>query len=201
MAVSSSKPRTRKYRKPTPERLANIALYYLSRYAASEASLRRVLENRIRRAAMADEFFAADKEAHQALRQAIDRIVETHKTSGAINDAAFAETKVRSLRRAGGSARKITEKLRQKGVSAQHIEKALVEDEAGDPAELEAEAATAFARKRRLGPYRSVSKEQGLDEAGLRSLKAKEFAAMMRAGFAYDVAASVLKTSLADEIE
>jgi SOS response regulatory protein OraA/RecX len=57
----------RTFKKPTPERLANAALYYLSRYAASEASLRRVLENRVRRAAMRDEAFAADREAQAAL--------------------------------------------------------------------------------------------------------------------------------------
>ncbi len=172
----------KKSHRPTPERLANSALYYLSRYAASEASLRRVLENRIRRAAMRDEAFAKDEAAHKELAAAIDKIVETHKRSGALNDAAFAETKLHSLRRAGRSARRITQHLAHKGVKSEVIEAALAEDEDG----AEMKAALALARRRGLGPHRKGGASED------RAVKAKETAAMARAGFSFDIIKKVL---------
>ncbi len=181
--MSSSR---RKPKKPTPERLQNAALFYLGRYAASEASLRRVLENKIRRYAMRDEVFAADKAAQAALLQAIDEIVEKHKKLGVLNDRAYAETKVVSLRRAGGSARRIAQKLAQKGVKGEIIEAALLPEEEGDETVAELAAARAFARKRGLGPYR----KGGASEE--REVKAKEIASMARAGFSYDTAKEIL---------
>ena len=185
--------RRRPYRKPTPERLENIAVYYLSRYAASEESLRRVLENRLRRAKIQDEAFAADHEAQATLRCAIDKIIEKHKNLGALDDAAFAAMKVRSLRRSGSSARRIALYLSQKGVKKDDIASALSsnEDEGGDSAEQEEEAARAFARRRGLGPYRKAG--QGARDAQAEAkVRAKEIASLARAGYSYDTAKRVL---------
>lgn len=173
-------------KRPTPERLANAALYYLSRYAASEGALRRVLGNKIRRAAMADPVFAADKAAQAALAAAIEKIVETHKRTGAINDAAFAETKVSSLRRAGRSARRIAQSLAHKGVAAPLIEAALTANEEEGGGDAEERAARAFARRRGLGPYRKGGASKD------RAVQAKEIASLARAGFAFDVAKKVV---------
>ena len=89
---------------PTVQGLEGTALFYLGRYAASEASLRRVLMNRLQKAARALPQFAADEALNESLRTAIEIIIAKHKKSGALNDAAFAEMKTRSLRRAGRSA-------------------------------------------------------------------------------------------------
>ena len=169
-------------RVPTVEYLGNVALHYLARFAASEAGLRRVLENRLRRAAMTHEDFAADKAAQQTLRDAIETIIIRHKKSGVLDDAAFAAMKTRSLRRAGGSARRIAEKLQHKGIAKPLIAAAL-QPEAGEE-DAERQAALAYAKRRRLGPFR----KQPADEAQRR----KDFAAMARAGFAYDLAAGIL---------
>ncbi|MDD3181601.1 MAG: RecX family transcriptional regulator [Alphaproteobacteria bacterium] len=188
------KPR-RKYRRPTLDYLANSALYYLSRYAASEASLRRVLDNKIRRAIMQDEVFAADHEAQAALRQAIDKIVETHIRTGVINDAAFAEMKVHSLRRAGRSARMITLKLSQKGLKPDVITKALLpEDEGEDPQKAELRAAQSFAKRRALGPYRKrpLSEADVADSQAQTKQTVKDVTTLARAGFSFDVAKKVL---------
>lgn len=169
---------------PTADSLSNVALHYLARFAASEAGLRRVLENRVRRAAMAHEAFAADKAAQATLRAAIETIIARHKKSGVLDDAAFAAMKARSLRRAGGSARRIAEKLQHKGIAKPLIAAALQPEEGLGVAEAERQAALAYAKRRRLGPYR----KQAADEAQRR----KDYAAMARAGFAYAVAATVL---------
>jgi len=176
----------RKPKKPTPERLANSALYYLGRYAASEASLRRVLENRVRRAIMADPVLAADEEARAALAAAIDKIIETHKRTGVLNDAAYAEMKVSSMRRAGRSAKRITQSLTQKGIKGELIEAALVPEEGEDAQDIELKAARSYAKRRGIGPFRKGGPSED------RAIKAKEIASMARAGFSFDTAKQIL---------
>lgn len=178
---------------PTERYLENVALSYLGRYAASEASLKRVLENRLRRAAMRNAEFAADQATQKKLRAAIERIVAAHKKSGALNDAAFAETKTVAMRRAGRSARVIAMTLTQKGVAKSAIEKALRGDEDFDAQAAELKAALAFARKKRLGKFRK-------DPADFDRQR-KEFAAMARAGFASAIVRQVLNSTLEMEEE
>jgi len=172
---------------PTPQNLANVALHYLGRYAASEASLRRVLTNRIRRAAMQHPDFAADADRQKSLRSAIETIIETHKRTGVLNDAAFAAIKINSLRRQGRSRRIIEQKLGVKGIAGTVIQAALVaHDDGAEPQDVEFKAAAAFARRRKLGSFRKVP----VDDDRRR----KEFATMARAGFAVDIIRKVLNT-------
>lgn len=174
---------------PTPEYLSRVALHYLERYAASEASLRRVLNNRIKRAEMCHPEFAADFESKRKLAEAIDTLVAQHKKSGVINDAAFAEMKVNSLRRNGRSARAITQRLYHKGIAADLIEQALApEDEAQDAAELDLKAARIFAKKRGMGPW--------LKKEATPELLRKHVAAMARAGFAFNIIKEALDTDV-----
>lgn len=183
-------------RRPTPDSLSNAAVFYLSRYAASEASLRRVLENKIRRAAAQDDGFAQDAQLHATLRQAIDKIVETHKCTGAINDAAFAQMKVHSLRRSGRSSRAISQKLSQKGIAASHIAQALEPEDGTDLRQADLKAAHAFAKKRSFGPYRKEKPEEAEDKSLLQKRRSKEMASMARAGFPFDLIQQVLGGTL-----
>lgn len=180
----------RRVKVPTPDYLANVALYYLSRFAASEADLRRVLDNRLRRAAMVYPDFAEDKTLQQTLRAAIDSIVEQHKKSGILNDAAFAQMKANALRRAGRSARRITQQLQQRGVEAELVEAALCAADEGNSEESELNAAVALARRRGLGAFRKTggAKAAGTDQ------RRKDFATLARAGFSYDTARKVLES-------
>jgi len=148
---------------PTAERLQNIALFYLSRYAASEASLRRVLHNRMRRAALAHPDFAADHERQAALREAIEKIIETHKRTGAVNDETYAAMKVAGLRRSGRSSRFIQQKLAVKGIKADLTAHSLrtydrdeadIDEDQDDPEAAELKAARAFAKRKKLGQWR-----------------------------------------------
>lgn len=208
-------PRRRSFPIPTQESLSNAALHYLSRFAASEESLRRMLLTKLRRAAAAHPEFAADHDRQAALRLQIEGIVARHKVSGAVNDKAFADMKVASLRRAGKSRRAIRQKLGQKGIPARlisealegHAQDAALDDGAGDAAaQAEWGAALAFARKRRLGPFRAS--ETGAEEGRLEHAKnasirqkvkiAKDAAALIRAGFAPALASKVLGLSRED---
>jgi regulatory protein len=179
---------------PTPKNLANVALHYLGRYSASEASLRRVLQNRIRRAAMDNPDFSADKERMMLLRSAIETIIETHKKTGALNDAAFAETKINSLRRAGRSRRAIEQKLAVKGVKHDVVAAALAQnDDGAEPEAVEFKAALALARRRRLGPFRKTP----VDDDRRR----KDFATLARAGFSSAIARRVLQAEAPEDWE
>jgi regulatory protein len=177
---------------PTKQNLTNVALYYLQRYAASEASLRRVLTNRLIRAAMAHPDFAADHERNTLLRSDIETIIDTHKRTGVLNDQAFAETKVNSLRRQGKSRRIIQMKLGAKGIKNEIVMAALVQyDDGQDPGESEFKAALALARRRKWGPFRTMPADD--------DRKRKDFAAMARAGFSSDIIRHVLKAEIPEE--
>lgn len=178
---------------PTPERLKNIALHYLSRYAASEASLRRVLHNRMRRAVVAHPAWAADPARQAELSAAIEQIIAAHKKSGAVNDTAIAEMKVASLRRSGKSGRFIRQKLQQQGLAKNIVGHALQEhdDEQGDGEAAEVKAALMLCKKRRLGGFRPKERAKEGDAK-------RDFAALARAGFSSNVIRKILDISIDD---
>lgn len=170
---------------PSTQRLHNIALHYLSRFAASEGSLRRVLKNRIMRASIADPAFAADHAKQAQLHIDIETIIEKHRKSGVLNDAAYAETKTHSLRRAGKSRRIIEQKLKIKGIDRELIAKTLAsKDEESDPETVELKAAHILAKRKKLGPYRVTDTDFERHK--------KDVAAMARAGFSLSIIRKVL---------
>ena len=99
--------------------------------------------------------------------------------SGLVDDRRYAEARTASLRRRGGSARLIVAKLAAKGVEREVAAAAL----AGDTDADERAAAKALARRRRLGPYRTRDRAVHRD---------KDLAALVRAGFNYGLARSVI---------
>jgi regulatory protein len=109
----------------------------------------------------------------------IDEVVAKSLKIGLIDDTRYAEARVATLRRRGGSARAIQAKLSAKGVDRSTIAAAL-EGEEGD----EEQAARAFARRRKLGPFRPGERAPYRD---------KDLAAMARAGFRFDVARSIVE--------
>jgi len=157
---------------------------HLARYGTTRAGLLRVLDRRIARwATLTSAGHEAAAQARQTARQLVARLVE----SGAVNDQVFAESRARSLLRAGKSGRAIGAHLAAKGVAA-----ALAADAVPDTADGELAAAAIHARKRRLGPWRRA--------APAPELTRKELGSLARAGFSHDIARRVLALS-ADEAE
>lgn len=163
-------------RKITAAYLDRAALHYLERYASSAENLRRVLHRKVEKRCR----LRGEDPADFALlvEAAMARVVE----AGLVDDSRYAQGKVASLRRRGGSARLIGAKLAGKGVGREVIAAALQGDE-GD----EGAAASAYARRRRLGPFRGER-----DPARDKDLRRKDLAALARAGFGFDVARRVL---------
>lgn len=160
-------------KKPSETGLFNAAVYYLQRYAASVAMLRRFLERRVKRAERAHA--TTWPEAAAWTERAITRLT----AAGALDDTRLAEAKTASLRRAGKSTRMISLKLRQKGFAAE-----LISRSAGDGKAADLEAIETFARKKKLGRYRP--------EAQRQEKRQKDLAALMRAGYAYGLAKTLL---------
>ena len=168
---------------PDAADLHDAALDYLARYAATEAALRRVLERRVdrwarRAAAEADaETIAAQAAAARAIaHQVAARLV----AAGAVNDAAYAQSRARSLLRAGRSRRAAAAHLAAKVVDPATTQSVLPED-----AQTELAAALVLARRRRIGPFRQATPTDPAQ-------RHRELAILARAGFPQDVARRAL---------
>jgi regulatory protein len=145
--------------------------------------LRRVLENKLRRASLHNLQFRDDEVLQGQLRTVIESIVTKHKKTGIINDVAFAQMKTETWRRAGRSARAIRQRLTHKGIAATGIDKALHHQE-DESENAELKAALVFARRRKLGPFFKGTADQ--------DKKRKDFANFARAGFSFDIAKQIL---------
>jgi regulatory protein len=172
MTDDDKKPVRKIPRKVTPAYLQRAAMAYLERYSSSAENLRRVLRRKV------DKRCRLRGEDPAEFHEAIDEVVAKSLRAGLIDDTRYAQARVATLRRRGGSARAIQAKLAAKGVDRSTITDAL-EGEDGD----EESAAHAFARRRKLGPYRPGERAPYRD---------KDLAAMARAGFRFDVARGVI---------
>ncbi len=169
---------------PPPPDSANLhqaALTYLARYAATEAGLRRFLLKRVDRWAQAQPDRDNAATVIAAAQAAIDALVGKLAQAGAVSDAGFAESRARSLIRAGRSRRAIQAKLQAKGVAPD-----LARDAAGDDAAAELAAALVLARRRRIGPFRAA------DPDDPTAARRKDMGVLARAGFARDTAEQAL---------
>lgn len=176
-------PGRRAPRKPTRKSLENAALAYLGRFAATARGLEQVLMRRVQRAARAG---VADAEDGAALVRAV---VARYREAGLIDDAAFARARAETLFARGLSLKAIRRRLALKGVGAAEIATALdalaTDHGASDgPSALDRAAAVAFARRRRLGPWRAA--------ATRRDRRERDMAALARAGFSYSIARAVI---------
>jgi regulatory protein len=166
-------------RRPPPKigasYLENAALHYLERYSSSRANLRRVLMRKIDRSLA---HWGGERDEMAALA---DSVIAKLAGLGYLDDTAYAETKLRGLRRKGASARLIRATLAAKGVEAETAENAMAEQDG----QSELDAALILARRRRLGPYRPADKRA--------EFRAKDLAALGRAGFSWEVARAVVE--------
>jgi len=158
------------------ELLERWALGYLGHYASSAGNLRRVLMRRVRRHA---------PEAVEPARPLIEVILNRYREAGLLDDAAYAAARATSLHRRGESLMAIRARLRAKGVDAEGVVSAVGSLQQLSP-DLDLAAACAFARRRRLGPFRRTAAD-----------RTRELAAFARAGFGRRVAEAVL--ACADE--
>tara|TARA_R110002072_G_scaffold19040_12_gene70571 strand:- start:2328 stop:3113 length:786 start_codon:yes stop_codon:yes gene_type:complete len=172
-------PRRKQPKPATAKYLERYALWYLERYASSCENLRRALQRKVTLSAQAH---GTDP---QEGADAIEALIGRLRRIGALNDEVYARGRVQTLQRRGASRRTIRQKLAAKGVTAETITQALqtlAEEQGGNP---EMTAALAYARRRRLGPYRP--------EAERADHRDKDMAALGRQGFAYDLVRRIIQ--------
>lgn len=161
----------------TEEGLREAALRHLERYATSTANLRRVLSRRIRRRA------EGDAEAEAAMAH-VEKILARFQEVGLLDDRAYADRRAEALHRKGKALRAIQADLLGKGVPRNVADETVADlrERLGGTPDLS--AAVTYARKRRLGPFRT---------SGDRSLERERDAARLaRRGFGWDVVRRVI---------
>ncbi|MFN3451619.1 MAG: regulatory protein RecX [Sphingorhabdus sp.] len=173
-----SNPRAAK--KPAPplndERLRQLALHYVGKYATTQAKLGTYLNRKIRERGWDDER-SAD----------ILMLVEQFAALGYINDAQFAEARSRSFVRRGYGERRLAEDLRASGIGQADAIPARAHME-----ESTLSAAENFARRKRIGPF--------AQEAAAPEKRTKQLNAFMRAGHSFELARRFVYAEPGDEI-
>lgn len=187
MADKTRPAKTKIPRKITESSLRNIALYYLQRYASSKENVRRVLMRRVHRSALVHEDLDTDEAARW-----VDQLVEQLAKSGMIDDEIYAEGQMKALFRRGISPRVIAQRLAQKGIDAELVQKTISKLNANS-ANPKMSAAIKFAKRRRFGPYQTRGDRNERTD--------KDMAAFARAGFDYETARKVLSSNTIDELE
>lgn len=158
--------------------LEAAAARYLARFEASSARLRRVLLAKVLRSA---KDHGTDPEEGRRL---VEALIARTVASGLVDDDRFAKSKAASLRRKGASARGVRDRLAVDGIDRDTVSGALAAADESDPASAEQAAALAYARRRRLGPFRPPEARA--------AFKDKDTAALMRAGYSWEVVRAVL---------
>lgn len=169
----------RERRPPRPldrERLNELALAYLARFATSAAKLEAYLRRKLRERGW-------DGEGEPPVAALVERCV----AAGYVDDAAYARSKAGSLRRRGYGSRRIDQSLGAAGIAAElreEVRATLAEERA---------AALTLARKRRLGPFG----DRPVDRQG----REKQLAVLLRAGHRLDIARQVVEAGSPDWLE
>jgi len=168
-------------RRPRPpldqDRLNELALFYVGRYATTRAKLSFYLERKIR-----ERGWGGDRDPD------VEGLVERFAETGLVDDASFALAKSRSLSERGYGGGRVRQALRAAGIDETDGEAAreLRADEA-------AASAIRFARRRRIGPFADAVP----DRAG----RERALAAMIRAGHSFELAKAVIDMAPGSECD
>ena len=174
----------RKGKKPpkkiTEKYLYNSGLAYLQRFPTSTPHFRRIMGRKIDRSCN----YHKDQNREDCATL-LDGAVGTFTRMGLLNDEAYLQGMVNSLRRRGLSRQAILFKLQQKGLTGTDVAAALAaQDEENTEVSADMAAGLRLARRKRLGPFRKVEADRN-----------KELAAMARAGFDFETAQKILSLS------
>lgn len=167
----------------TPARLDEIALRYVSRYAASTGMLERVLKRHVQKAAFQNPDFDATP-----FLEKIAQISTRYVEKGWVDDQGMARRMVEHGKLSGMSSQKITQKLHLRGISTVLIRETMANEGKEND---DMDAARIFAKRKHLGRHR----KNKADETTFN----KEMGKLCRAGFAPAIARKILEETGDDE--
>ncbi|WP_380875078.1 regulatory protein RecX [Sphingomonas sp. DBB INV C78] len=154
--------------------MERLAIGYVGRFATTRAKLAAYLRRKL-----------VEREWQGDGPPPVEAIVARFTAAGYIDDTSFAQARAASYQRRGYGERRLAERLRADGIQD---EDAAVAREAAVANAME--AALAFARKRRIGPFASeVSDQDG---------RRRALAAMLRAGHPMDLARRIVLSAPGD---
>jgi len=160
------------------EKLSELALRYVGRFATTRAKLRAYLQRKVR-----------ERGWEGGRPPDFEAIAERFAERGFVDDAGYALAKSRALTGRGYGKRRVVQALRVAGIEEEDGEAAreFADDEA-------VSAALRFAEKRRLGPF-AAHQENHLHE------REKALAAMLRAGHGFELSRAILAIRPGEPIE
>ncbi|GAA0668687.1 regulatory protein RecX [Sphingomonas insulae] len=170
----------RQERRPPPPldaaALDRLALRYVERFATTRGKLADYLGRKIR-----ERGWNGDAADPHALAQRMADL-------GYVDDRLYAESKAAALGRKGLGARRVTMALRQARVSESDTEALVpaIAERAGD-------AALAFARRKRIGPFGMPTED--------RAVRDKQLAAMLRAGHSFELSRRIVMARDEEELD
>lgn len=177
-SMDKGRPSERRERKPkkplTPESLNWFALRYVERYATTREKLRKYLNGKLYERGWSGEGSAP-----------VDALVERFSELGYVDDRGYGESKAKSLERRGYGLRRVDQALIAAGIEPEMREDIRCEVD-------EAEAALAYARRKRLGPFATEKPDP--------QQRQKQFAAMVRAGHSFERVKAILAAESEDEL-
>lgn len=174
MARQTARTTPRKERQPPPPldaaALDRLALRYVERFATSRGKLTEYLSRKVR-----ERGWSGDPVDPAS-------VAERMAGLGYVDDRAFAEARVRSLSRRGFGARRVAQALQVARIGVDDAIAAL------EPvAETALDTALAFARRRRIGPFADAPSDP--------KLRARQMAAMIRAGHSYALTRRIVESA------
>lgn len=183
------KSRRKPPRRVSAQSLENSALTYLQRYDSTAENLRRVLDRKVRRAAMHPESTVDTAQAAQWIAEVAAKMVRL----GYIDDTRTATMKARGLFAKGTAPATIRRRLALAGAGEDAIDAAIVEIAGDGERAATLAAAITLARRKRLGPYRT--------QAERAERRNKDLATLARAGFDFDTARRVIDAPDTESLE
>lgn len=167
-------------RAPPPldaEKLRELAMRYVGKYATTRAKLRVYLSRKIR-----------ERGWEGGAPPNLEALAERFADLGLIDDAAYALAKARSLGARGYGKRRLAEQLRHAGVEEEDGAEATAH------ADSEAvEAALKLARRRGIGPFATQPPDP--------RQRQKWIAAMVRAGHGFGISQAISRLSPGQELD
>lgn len=158
------------------QRLQELALRYVGRYATTRAKLSTYLSRKVR-----ERGWAAESGAD------IEGLVSRFAELGYVDDQAFAISKAQALSGRGYGKRRLVEKLRAAGI--EQADRSSAEEHADAEA---FQSAMRFAKRRRLGPF-------AIDEPSDPKQRERALAAMVRAGHDFALARRIMSMRPGDD--
>ncbi len=154
--------------------LERLALRYVERFATTKGRLTDYLRRKIR--------------ARGWEGEAVDPVTIADRMAdlGYIDDRAWGEAKASTMARRGLGARRVAGALRQAGIAADDADAI-----APAIADRSIDAAIAYARRRRIGPF--------ADQPGDRPTREKHVAALLRAGHSVELARALASMNPGDD--